>query len=267
MRLCEVLESGASLLVTRGQLNLCHRTSHAEPQLLVPGEEVDVTVRLDAIGHRFAAGSRLRLSISPCYWPLAWPSPEPVTLTLRHGSGAALVLPERSTGADELELRALDEPQEPEPLASEVLATSNGGFRRIERDLATGATQLIFDWDCGGRSRLANGVEYEDTSVATYSIHDDDPLSANVRVENTSFFGRGDLAGLHLGDRDDDLHRHGVPRDLGARGLRGRDPRVRAHVDARVPARPRLTRVAQIQVRRLKTRKSVSDIAAIRPSA
>ena len=72
-------------------------------------------------------------------------------------------------------------------------ATSNGGFRRIERDLGSGATQLIFDWDCGGRSRLANGIEYEDTSVATYSIYEDDPLSANVRVENTSFYGRGDL--------------------------------------------------------------------------
>ena len=56
VRLCEVLESGASLLVTRGQLNLCHRRSHAEPEPLVPGEEVEVSVQLDAIGHRFAAG-------------------------------------------------------------------------------------------------------------------------------------------------------------------------------------------------------------------
>jgi hypothetical protein len=152
-----------------------------------------VTVPLDAIGHRFAAGSRLRLSISPCYWPLAWPSPEPVTLTLRHGSGAALVVPVRSAGADARGLRSLDAPQEPVALRSEVLTTSNGGFRRIERDLGSGATQLIFDWDCGGRSRLANGIEYEDTSVATYSIYEDDPLSANVRVENTSFYGRGDL--------------------------------------------------------------------------
>jgi putative CocE/NonD family hydrolase len=193
VRLCEVLESGASLLVTRGQLNLCHRRSHAEPELLVPGEEVAVTVRLDAIGHRFAAGSRLRLSVSPCYWPLAWPSPEPVTLTLRHGSGAELVLPERSAAADEPELRPLDEPQEPELLPYEVLAASTGGCRRIERDLGSGATQLIFDWDCGGRMRLPNGIEYEDTSVATYSISEDDPLSANVRVSNTSFYGRGEL--------------------------------------------------------------------------
>ena len=190
VRLCEVLESGASLLVTRGQLNLCHRSSHAEPEPLVPGEEYEVTVQLDAIGHRFAAGSRLRLSISPCYWPLAWPSPEPVTLELRHGSGAALVLPERMPGADEIALRPLDEPSEPVALASETLSTGSGGSRRIERDLGTGRTDLIFDWDCGGRSRLANGLEYEDTSVATYSIVEGDPLSARVRVVNTSFTAR-----------------------------------------------------------------------------
>ena len=36
-RLCEVRSDGASLLVTRGQLNLCHRGSHAEPEAVAPG--------------------------------------------------------------------------------------------------------------------------------------------------------------------------------------------------------------------------------------
>ena len=191
-RLCEVQPDGASLLVTRGQLNLCHRISHAEPVALVPGEEVEVTVRMDSIGHRFPAGSRVRLSVSPCYWPLAWPSPEAVTLTLRHGGAAALVLPERPPRAEDARLRALDAPEEPEPLATTLLHAGSGGFRRIERDLASGRSELIFDWDCGGRTRYPNGIEYEDTSVATYSIVEGDPLSARVRVENTSGHGRGD---------------------------------------------------------------------------
>ena len=159
---------------------------------MVPGEEIEVTVRMDSIGHRFAAGSRIRLSVSPCYWPLAWPSPEPVTLTLRHGGAAALVLPERPPRAEDDRLRPLDEPEEPEPLATTLLHGGSGGFRRIERDLASGRTDLIFDWDCGGRTRYPNGIEYEDTSVATYSIVEGDPLSARVRVENTSGHGRGD---------------------------------------------------------------------------
>jgi hypothetical protein len=191
-RLCEVQPDGASLLVTRGQLNLCHRSSHAEPVAMVPGEEVEVTVPMDSIGHRFPVGSRIRLSVSPCYWPLAWPSPEPVTLTLRHGGAAALVLPDRPPRAEDDRLRPLDEPEEPEALATTLLHGGSGGFRRIERDLASGRTELIFDWDCGGRTRYPNGIEYEDTSVATYSIVEGDPLSARVRVENTCGHGRGD---------------------------------------------------------------------------
>ncbi len=111
---------------------------------------------------------------------------------MRHGGGAELLLPERSPDADDGALRALDAPQEPPPLPYELLAPSPGGYRRIERDLGTGAARLIFDWDCGGRYRFANGIEYEDTSVATYSIVEGDPLSATVRVVNTGWHARGD---------------------------------------------------------------------------
>lgn len=192
-RLCEVLPDGSSLLVTRGQLNLCHRRSHAEPVPLVPGEEVAATVTMDGIAHRFARGSRLRLSLSPCYWPLAWPSPEPVTLTVRHGDGAAaLVLPERTAGPADAALRPLDPPAEPPALPIETVVAGSGGSRTLRRDLASGRTELVFDWDCGGRSRLPNGIEYEDTSVVTYSIVEGRPLTARVDVANTSGWARGD---------------------------------------------------------------------------
>src|SRR4051812_39715881 len=78
VRLCEVLPGGASLMVTRGQLNLTHREGHDRVVPLIPGEPFAVSVPLDAIAHRFAAGSRLRVALSPTYWPLAWPSPEVV---------------------------------------------------------------------------------------------------------------------------------------------------------------------------------------------
>ncbi len=62
VRLCEVLPGGASLLVTRGQLNLTHREGHDRVVPLAPGERVSVRVPLDAIGHRFSAGSRMRVA-------------------------------------------------------------------------------------------------------------------------------------------------------------------------------------------------------------
>jgi hypothetical protein len=149
-----------------------------------------VTVIMDTIAHRFDVGSRLRLALSPCLWPLAWPSPEPVVLTLHHGGGSAVVLPVRPPRAEDAALRQPDPPAEPEPLVVEALGPGSGGARRITRDLASGTAELLFDWDCGGLSRLPNGVLYEDTSVATYRIAEDDPLSATVSVENTSTGGR-----------------------------------------------------------------------------
>lgn len=186
-RLCDVGPDGASLLVTRGLANLAQRTSRAEPTPLVPGAPERVTVELDAIGHRFGAGRRLRLAFSPTYWPLAWPSPRAATLRI---SDVELTLPVR---------RRTDEVARPfgptavlEKLPSETLSTGVGG-RRIERDLATGRAALVFDWDMGGRRRqTASRIEAEDTSTARYEIVEGDPLSARVVVENSSGVGRDD---------------------------------------------------------------------------
>jgi putative CocE/NonD family hydrolase len=192
VRLNEVGPDGRSLLVTRGQLNLCHRLGHDRPAPVVPGEEFEATVRMDSIGHRFAAGSRLRLSISPCYWPLAWPSPQPVTLEIAAAGGAELVLPVRSAEAGSGMVRPPDPPSEPEPIAVEQLRSGSGGGRSVTHDLGSGRSELVFDWDCGGLARMPNGMLYEDTSVARYSIVEGDPLSARVEVDNTAVSGRGD---------------------------------------------------------------------------
>jgi putative CocE/NonD family hydrolase len=189
-RLCEVRPDAASLLVTRGQLNLCHRWSHAEPEPVVPGEEMAVTVAMDSISHRFEAGSRIRLSVSPCYWPLAWPSPEEVTLRLRFGTGAELALPVRPPRPEDETMRQPDPPEEPEPLAVEQVRPGSGGGRRITRDLTNGGSELVFDWDLGGVERLPNGIVYGDTSIASYTIAEGDPLSARVEVRNTAAWGR-----------------------------------------------------------------------------
>src|SRR3954451_13654198 len=54
-KLCEVLEDGTSVLVSRGILNLTHRSSHSDPTPLVPGEIYEVSVELDATSRVFEA--------------------------------------------------------------------------------------------------------------------------------------------------------------------------------------------------------------------
>jgi putative CocE/NonD family hydrolase len=84
--------------VTMGLLNLTHRSSHEYPEPLEEGKWYDVELRLADIGYRFPAGHRLRLALSPSYWPLAWPSPDPVQLRIRGES--YLTLPERKPATD-----------------------------------------------------------------------------------------------------------------------------------------------------------------------
>ena len=191
-RLCEVRPDGSSLLVSRGQLNLCQRESRVKPSNVPVGEELEVTVTMDSIAHRFHAGSRIRLSVSPCYWPLAWPSPREATLELLYGTGAALVLPVRAPAAADEGMRMPDPPAEPAPLEVETVRAGSPGGRTITHDLGARSTRLEFDWAMGGLQKLPNGMLYEDTSVARYWITDGDPLSARVLVENTAASGRGD---------------------------------------------------------------------------
>jgi putative CocE/NonD family hydrolase len=191
VRLCEVAPDGASLLVTRGQLNLTHRSSHAEPEPLEPGQRSTVRIPLDAIAYRFAAGSRLRVAVSPTYWPLAWPSPEPVTLTLVADGSSLIELPVREPSAEDVDGALPGEPETPPPLESETLR-AGVGRRVVTHDLSQRRSELLFDWDLGGLFRLPGGIESEDTARACYSVIDDDPLSARVECEGSATIARGD---------------------------------------------------------------------------
>ena len=56
MKLCDVFPDGTSALVTRGTLDLAYRDGvHGSPSPLVPGEEYDVEIELDACAYQFDA--------------------------------------------------------------------------------------------------------------------------------------------------------------------------------------------------------------------
>jgi hypothetical protein len=100
LRLTEVLPDGTSWLVSYGILNLTHRSSHAHPAALTPGEFYDVEVPLYMVAHRFKQGSRIRAAVSESLWPLVWPSPQIATLTIDL-SASSLMLPLRHAPAHE----------------------------------------------------------------------------------------------------------------------------------------------------------------------
>jgi uncharacterized protein len=185
-RICDVAPTGESLLVTRGILNLAHREGHDRVVPLEPGRDVDVTVRLDAAGHRFAPGHRIRLALSPTYWPWIWPSPEPVTLAVL-------------TDGSELEL----------PLVGEVAAFSPGPAEQtaaiaqewleaspmsqvLHDDVTTGRVELRSQPDfLAGRLRVPElDLEIEEHGENVYAIDRGDPLSAEVRCSRRAALSR-----------------------------------------------------------------------------
>jgi hypothetical protein len=188
VRLCDVAPDGASTLVTRGLLNLTHRDGHEQPAPLVPGERYPVRVRLSAIAHAFQPGHRVRVAVSPTYWPWAWPSPEPVTLTVHEGR---LELPVRLPRLEDDDLAPFGPPEGAAALETEVLRAKESGCR-IEHDVATGRFELTFVQDYGGRRRLPSGIEFETTGADVFAIVAGDPLSASTRSDRSTSLARGD---------------------------------------------------------------------------
>jgi uncharacterized protein len=189
VRLCDVAPDGASALVSRGVLNLAHRESHEQPAPLEPGRRYDVRVELDLTAYTVPAGHRLRVAVSPTYWPWAWPSPEPVRLTV-FPSESRLELPVRPPRPEDAELPDFGKPEHAPPLEVESLDGIPAG-RSLRRDLATGLLEQVFDWDLGGAQRfVAADLLSEDASHTVYSIVDGDPLSAAVRFRATSGMAR-----------------------------------------------------------------------------
>jgi len=189
VRLCDVASDGASLLVTRGLLNLTHRESHEEPRPLEPGRRYRLTVRLNAIAHAFRAGHRLRVSVSPTYWPFAWPSPEPATLTVFAGR---LDLPVRPARNSDAVLRPFEEPEGAKPLPVERTERA-AAARTVRRDVGTGRHELRVELDylAGGRPVLPGGLEYDERGLDAFAIVEGDPLSADARSEWRIEIGRG----------------------------------------------------------------------------
>lgn len=139
VRLCDVAPDGRSTRVTYGLLNLTHRDSHAAPTPLTPGRRYRVSVTLNDIAQAFPAGHRLRLSLSTSYWPLAWPSPEPVRLTV-FDRPSALHLPVRPPRPEDERLADFGEAQgAPIPASTQVEQGENAWYvtRDLEHDRAT----------------------------------------------------------------------------------------------------------------------------------
>jgi uncharacterized protein len=192
VRLCDVWPDGASTLISRGLRNLTHRLSDEEPSPLEPGRRYTADVQLNSIAYAVPAGHRLRLAISPTYWPWAWPSPEPVTLTVITGFGSSLDLPVRTaTGIDEAPPPHFREPEAATEPAKVPLG-GGGEQRSMVRDAGNGLTRVVVERvNVPPFELLSSGLRYHEKNRDTYQIVEGEPLSAFTVSEREIAISRG----------------------------------------------------------------------------
>jgi hypothetical protein len=147
-RLSDVRPNGEATRVTYGLLNLTHRNGSEAPEPLEPGRRYTIYVALNDVAQTFPAGHRLRLSLSTSYWPLAWPAPEPVRLTV-HTAGSRVVLPARKPRpAEDAALTDFGEPEGAAPPPRTMLEPEHHRWM-VHRDLATDKSVLEVTNDAG----------------------------------------------------------------------------------------------------------------------
>ncbi len=191
VRLCDVAPDGSSRRVSYGVINLTHRDGHAAPSALTPGEYYPIRLKLRDCGYRFDRGHRLRVALSTAYWPLVWPAPAAVTLSLR--TPGAFILPVRAPSECDAAIH-FERPLRGAP--AEVTQLAPGRIRRsATTDFTTGESTASTHGEGG---LFGEGVLRLDAIDMTLS-HDlrreltigaADPLSARCQIIQSYELGR-----------------------------------------------------------------------------
>jgi putative CocE/NonD family hydrolase len=181
IRLNDVAPDGQVTRVTYGLLNLTHRDSHADPKPLEPGKSYRVRIQLNDIGHRFAAGHRVRIAISTAYWPILWPAPKAATLTIAAGK-SALSLPVRQPQATDEKVKF--GPPETFPPSDRTLLRPGNVYRHVTMDVATGAQSIEVLRDDGRSTHNGTGITTEMVKNLRYRMHPDDPATAYAEADH-----------------------------------------------------------------------------------
>jgi hypothetical protein len=179
VRLSDVTPEGAATRVSYGLLNLTHRNGHERPEPLQPGKRYSVTVPLKHVAQRFARGHRIRLSVSTGYFPVAWPTPEPVTLTV-HPAECRLVLPLRKS-VDVDEPASFGPAEGAAALEIEPVEPARKGWT-VKKDLADGSVRVEIGEGTGTFRIAENDLTITSDGTERYSFRGDDLDSVKGEV-------------------------------------------------------------------------------------
>ncbi|GMF21567.1 unnamed protein product [Phytophthora lilii] len=181
-RLSDVSPSGKSTLITRGVLNLSHRHGHNLEDLkhMPIGKNTRVTWQLNACAYTIRAGHTLLLSLTPNYWPMVWPSPEPAQLTVSFAESNMVklpILPKDSVSVDEASTCPVDNypvdtgtPSRTISLREAPALERSLTLMLSETDPSQPLQRLVVKEDQGKDLLVDEGIIMEETATKTYTI-------------------------------------------------------------------------------------------------
>jgi uncharacterized protein len=188
IRLNDVWPSGEVSRITYHLQNLCMRDNRETPTALEPGKRYVVKIKMDDIAWKVPKGHKLRVSISTSYFPMMWPAPEPVTLTVYTGK-SDLNLPIRKKLETEKMVTFADAQAAKPVEQKEIKKASNA--RVVTVNPKTGETKLAIIDDFGTQQIKPHGMIISGAGRENYSIMPDDPLSAKMETHWTEGRKRG----------------------------------------------------------------------------
>ncbi|MGI5950800.1 MAG: CocE/NonD family hydrolase [Brooklawnia sp.] len=199
-RLCDVAPDGSSRLLSRGVLNLSARNGRDRIEHFTPGRAEQVSIELNSLGVRLAAGHALRLVLSSAYWPWVWPQAGTGELRVHLPSSSIelpVLGPQRVPEADEVVWQAPEQALQLEPVTfHHVRPVGPDGTemaqREVRHDAESGRWTLLVDPGYGGSRTYPNGLTYGEQAQEIYTITADDPLSATATSRWRLRLGRGD---------------------------------------------------------------------------
>ena len=189
VRLNSVWPDGAVSRISYAVFNLCHRNGHDKPEALEPGKVYTERIALDDVAATIPRGHSLRVSISTSYWPMIWPAPEAVTLTV-HQAASVMDIPVRTARRNEKPpVFAPSEAAAPVKLQEH---SKPHNTRELTRDQATGETRLTIVDDFGRSTIVEHGLTIWACGRENYRSLPHDPLSARQECHWTEERQRGD---------------------------------------------------------------------------
>jgi hypothetical protein len=188
VRLNDVWPSGEVSRITYGLKNLCQRDSNEYPSPLDPGRRYRIKIALDDIAWKIPKGHKLRVSLSPSYWPMMWPAPEPATLTVYAGKSSVHV-PVRKAITGEVPLGWKPAEGAEEAGRKELIAPET--YRKNSVDPETGETRHEVFEDFGKYEIAPHGLIAHGIRREHYSIMPNDSSSAKMEAHWTQAFERG----------------------------------------------------------------------------